>query len=61
MSDPMGTRASNYDLNVDLTNLWNEAQNAINAMLADGEKPLPVPQIEVTQPGKGFKLKARSE
>ena len=33
MSDPMGTRAANYDLGVDLAGLWAESQNAIDAML----------------------------
>ena len=33
MSDPMGTQVSNYELNVDLKNLWAESLNGIDAMM----------------------------
>ena len=33
MSDPMGTQVANYELNVDLKNLWAESLNGIDAMM----------------------------
>ena len=42
MADPMGTRASNYDLAVDLAGLWKESQNVIDAMMNVPEPEVPV-------------------
>ena len=54
MSDPMGTAASNYDLEVDLKNLWTEALNSIKAMVNPLEQP--VPQLFVSDDGTSFSM-----
>lgn len=58
MSDPMGTRASNYDLNYDLDNLWKEALNAILSMTSDLYEP-PVSLLERTD--AGFTIKCTKQ
>ena len=41
MSDPMGTQVANYDLQVDLQNLWAESLNSIAAMLDHSDVKVP--------------------
>lgn len=54
MSDPMGTAASNYDLEVDLKNLWTEALNCIKAMVNPVEQP--IPELSVSNDGSSFSI-----
>ena len=56
MSDPMGTRASNYDLSHDLDNLWREALNAIHLMATGASEP-PASEFEATDAGFAVECK----
>lgn len=52
MADPMGTRACNYDMQVDLEKMWAEGLAAIHAMVHADE--IEVPNLSVTTSGVQF-------
>merc|ERR1711871_755240 len=52
MADPMGTRACNYDMQVDLERVWAEALASIHAMVHADE--IEVPNLAVTATGVQF-------
>ena len=52
MADPMGTRACNYDMQVDLEKVWAEALASIHAMVHADE--IEVPNLAVTATGVQF-------
>ena len=54
MSDPMGTQVANYDLQVDLKNLWAESLNSIAAMLDYSD--VKVPEIVYSRTSSTFEI-----
>ena len=54
MADPMGTQVANYDLLVDLQNLWMESLNCIVAMLDHSD--IEVPDVEYTRSSQQFAI-----
>ena len=54
MSDPMGTQVSNYNMQVDLDNLWAESLNSIAAMLDHSN--IMVPEISYNRKEQAFEV-----
>ena len=54
MADPMGTQVANYDLQVDLQNLWMESLNCIVAMLDHSD--IEVPDVAYTRSSQQFAI-----
>ena len=59
MSDPMGTRASNYDLSHDLDNLWREALNAIHLMATGASERARAARVRVRGDRRGLRRRVQ--
>eukprot|EP00937_MAST-01D_sp_MAST-1D-sp2_P006709 g6709.t1 len=58
MADPMGTRASNYDLGHDLEQMWEQALTCIHSMTTGAYEP-PVTELHSTADGFKFQCTGR--